>query len=237
MAAGQFAWVTHAPADYVMVFIEDPDGEHAVVGARFEDHEQAVVASRGFEGVELGDKQVRVYCTLPGEPERVVARLREASARAASVERGTIAFVASGDDSGTSTETATTPRKARARIVRSGGGDAPRCYRFERQCATCGELRGRINVLPGHGVYIDTRELGCRCVSIPCRYCEQGRVQAAAQRALRPRAAGGEDAVVRLPRPLRELPGGRAGAARADVDVRRPGGRGMAEARSARSAR
>ena len=177
MASDHFAWVTHAPADYMLVFVEDPDGEHAVVSARFEDQEQASKASRGLEGLEVGEERVRVYCTLPGEPERVVARLREASARAASVERGTIAFVAAGDGSGTSTETATRPPKARARIVRSGGGDAPRCYRFERQCATCGELRGRINVLPGHGAYIDTRELSCRCVSIPCRYCEQGRVR------------------------------------------------------------
>jgi hypothetical protein len=123
---------------------------------------------------------VRVYCTLPGEAERVVARLRDASARATSVERGTIAFVAAGDGSGTRPETAPRPAEVSARIVRAGGGDAPRCYRFERQCAACGELRGRINVLPGHGVDIDTRELSCRCVSIPVSLLRAGEGQASA---------------------------------------------------------
>ena len=150
----------------------------ALVRARSRTTSRPSWRAAGFEGVELGDKQVSVYCTLPGEPERVIARLREASARR-DVGRAR-------DDRlrrrratarGRAPRPRPAPRKARARIVRSGGGDAPRCYRFERQCATCGELRGRINVLPGHGVYIDTRELSCRCVSIPCRYCEQGRVR------------------------------------------------------------
>jgi hypothetical protein len=176
MAAGPFAWVTHAPADYMLVFIEDPDGEHAIVGARFEDREQAVKASRGLKGLEVEDEWMRVYCTLPGEPERALAQLQRLSA-SASVERGRIAFVAVGDGSGTSSEVAGRRREARARIVRSGGGDIPRCYSFERQCATCGELRGKIHVLPGGGVYIDTRELSCRCVSISCRYCREGRVR------------------------------------------------------------
>ncbi len=175
MAAGQFAWVTHAPADYVMVFLADPGGEHAVVSGYFDGHEQAARAGRAFEAYGLGEKELNVYCTLPGEPERILDRLRPLAPRT-SIERGTIAFVAVGGGS-TTGEPATEPGKVSARIIRSGGGDAPRCYRFERQCKTCGELLGRINVLPRDEVRIDTRELSCRCRSIPCRYCTEGRVR------------------------------------------------------------
>jgi hypothetical protein len=58
----------------------------------------------------------------------------------------------------------------------SFGVEGPRCYRFEDQCPTCGEFRGKINVLPHGGVLVDTRTPNCRCVSILCRYCEDGRI-------------------------------------------------------------
>jgi len=177
MAGGQYAWVNHAPADYMLVFSEHPGGEHAVVSARFEDEDQVRDAGRGLEGAELGDTELHVYCTLPGEADRVLAHVQKGPARAAWVERGEIAFVAVGEGSGTSSETASKRRDVTARLVLSGGGNAPRCYRFDDQCATCGEFHGKINVLPRGGVFIDTRWLSCRCDSIPCRYCPDGKVR------------------------------------------------------------
>ena len=172
-----YAWVTRAPADYMLVFTGDPDGEHAVVSARFEDDEQARDAGRGLEGAELGDRELHVYCTLPGEADRVLTGVRKTTAQESWVDSGTLAFVAVGEGSGTSEETASNRRNVTARIVLAGGGQTPRCYRFEEQCEACGELRGKINVLPGGGVMIDTRQLSCRCESIPCRYCEDGKVR------------------------------------------------------------
>jgi hypothetical protein len=177
MPGDQFAWVTHVPADYMLVFTEEPDGEHALVSARFEHEGQVRDAGRALEGAELAERELRVYCTLPGEAAHALAELRKASARATSIEPGTIDFVAVGDGSGTGSETARRCRDVNARIVLSRGGDGPRCYRFEEQCMACGEFRGKINVLHQGGVLIDTRALSCRCVSIPCRYCEGGKVR------------------------------------------------------------
>ena len=177
MSGSSYAWVTQAPADYLLVFTEDPDGEHAVVSARFEDDEQVRDAGRGLQGAELGDSELHVYCTLPGEADKALTHLREALAQESWAESGTIAFVAVGEGSGTSGEAASGRRNVRARIVLSGGGDTPRCYRFEGQCEACGEFRGKINMLPSGGVMIDTRRLGCRCESIPCRYCHDGNVR------------------------------------------------------------
>ncbi len=177
MTTGQYAWVTRAPADYTMVFSRDPGGEHAVVSARFEDEDQVRDATKGLEAAELADGELRVYCTLPGEPELALAHLRKAPADATRIDKGTIAFVAVGDGSGTSRETANGRRDVSARIVLSGGGEGPRHYAFKDQCATCGEFRGKIHVLPEGGILIDTRWLSCRCESIPCRYCEDGKVR------------------------------------------------------------
>jgi hypothetical protein len=179
MSSGLIAWVTHAPADYILVFSEDPDGEHAAVSARFEDAAQARAAGQASEGVAIDETgtELCTYCTLPGEADRVRERFREASALKTWVERGTIAFVAVGDGSGTSLEAAGRRRNVTAWIVLCGGGDGPRCYRAKEQCATCGEFLGKINVVPQGEMVIDTRELSCRCVSIPCRYCDEGRVR------------------------------------------------------------
>lgn len=65
-----------------------------------------------------------------------------------SLARGIVAFVAVGDGSATTEGAAKRRRKASARVVVSGGGHGPRCYRFEEQCEDCGEFRGKINVLP-----------------------------------------------------------------------------------------
>ncbi len=165
------------PCRLHVVFTGDPDGEHAVVGARFEDDEQALDAGRGLEGAELGDRELHVYCTLAGEADRVLTRVRKTAAQESWVDSGAIAFVAVGEGSGTSRETASGRRNVKARNVMAHGGETPRCYRFEEQCETCGELRGKINVLPAGGVMIDTRQLSCRCESIPCRYCEDGKVR------------------------------------------------------------
>jgi hypothetical protein len=177
MTGGQFAWVTHAPADYMLVFSKHSDGEHAVVGGRFEDHDQLREAARGLEGAEVDEAGLNVYCTLPGEAEEMLARVRRDRARASWIETGTVAFVAAGDGSGASSETASTRQDASVRVVLSLGGNAPRCYRFDDQCTACGEFRGKINVLPGCGVLIDTRRLSCRCESIPCHYCQDGEVR------------------------------------------------------------
>src|SRR5215218_1853809 len=129
MTGCQFAWVTHAPADYMLVFTEDPEGDHAVVCARFEHENELSDAGRGLEGTEVADNELRVYCTLPGEAEVVLAEVRKAAA-SAWIDRGTVAFVAVGDGSGTSNEGASGRRKVTARIVLSGGGQAPRRYAF-----------------------------------------------------------------------------------------------------------
>lgn len=173
----QFAWVTHAPADYMLVFTEDPEGEHSVVSARFEDQDELRAAGGSLEGAEVAETELHVYCSLPGEDEQVLARLRTASSVEARVDRGKIAFVAVGSGTGTSSEAADGRRDVTARIVLSAGGDGPRRYVFESQCKACGEFRGKINVLPREGVIIDSRSLSCRCESIPCRYCEHGTIR------------------------------------------------------------
>jgi hypothetical protein len=165
------------PADYIMVFAEDPGGEHAIVGARLEDAARIREAGLGLEGAEIGERELFAYCTLPGETDRVLARLRRVPVQESWVESGTIVFVAVGDGSGTSSEAADGRRNVRARVVLSHGGEAPRLYRFDGQCRACGEFRGKINVLPSGGTMIDARQLACRCESIPCRYCKDGRVR------------------------------------------------------------
>jgi hypothetical protein len=165
------------PADYILVFTEDPGGEHATVRARFEDAARIREPGLGLEGAEIGERELFVYCTLPGETDRVVASLRQAPVQEAWVESGRIAFVAVGEGCGTSTEAADRRRNVKARIVLSFGGETPRLYRFDGQCRACGEFRGKINVLPSGGTMIDTRQLACRCESIPCRYCEDGKVR------------------------------------------------------------
>ena len=81
------AWATHAPADYMMVFVEDCDGAHAVVNARFGSKDELYEASRGLEGAEIGEEgnNLSVYCTLPGEPQEVLDGPPDA--RAAGVDR------------------------------------------------------------------------------------------------------------------------------------------------------
>jgi hypothetical protein len=177
MLVRPIAWVTHAPADYIMVFSEDPDGEHAAVSARFASAHQAQGAGLASEGAEIDERKLCAYCTLSGEADRVRERFHEASALETWVDRGTIAFVAVGDGSGTNPEVASRRRNVTARIVLSGGGHGPRCYRAKEQCPRCGEFLGPINVMPHGPMLIDTRELSCRCVSIPCRYCRTGRVR------------------------------------------------------------
>lgn len=183
MANDQFAWVNRAPADYTMLFRAEPGGEHALVSGLFEGREQARRACEDLEGGAAEDCRLDVYCTLPDEPERVLALLSERT-ETASVVHGEVSFVAigSGRDLSESrgdrvAEPGNGGEEAETRIIVGLGGDAPRCYRFERQCTTCGELLGRINVLPAGGMMVDTRELSCRCTSIPCRYCERGRVR------------------------------------------------------------
>jgi hypothetical protein len=57
MTAVPFAWVTHAPADYMLVFTDDPDGEHAAVRARFEGEQRLREAGRGLGRCRaLGDR-------------------------------------------------------------------------------------------------------------------------------------------------------------------------------------
>src|SRR5512139_4000509 len=82
MAVEPHAWATHAPADYMLVFVEEPDGEHAVVSARLK--KEVEPSGLGLEGAELSGEELSVYCTLPGEADEVLARL-EGSARKASV--------------------------------------------------------------------------------------------------------------------------------------------------------
>lgn len=38
-------------------------------------------------------------------------------------------------------------------------------------------MRGRVNVMPGGGIDLDTRELSCACATVPCRYCRVGAVR------------------------------------------------------------
>ena len=177
MTAGPYAWATHAPADYVLVFAEDPEGEHARVRAGFQGRDQAWAAGRGLEGVEVGDSELHVYCTLSGEADKVLAHLGGVPTQDPCVEKGTIAFVGASGGPGAGSESARRRRHVTACVVFSYGGDAPRCYRLDDQCNACGEFRGKINVLPRSGMYLDTRQLSCRCDSIPCRYCEEGNVR------------------------------------------------------------
>jgi hypothetical protein len=171
MPEGQFAWATHAPADYLLVFVPDPGGEHAVVRARFPDGGDARDAGAGLEGAELAGAELRVYCTLPDEIERVLSRLSNDSRADVSKERGTVEFVAVGEGAARPAERG---GATSVRLVVARGGDAPRCYRFTEQCPRCGEFHGKVNVLPRGGVMIDTRELRCRCQGIACRYCQTG---------------------------------------------------------------
>ena len=172
------AWATHAPADYMMVFVGDSNGQHAVVNARFRGRDELYEVSRGLEGAEIGEKgeDLSVYCTLPGERDEVLTRL-QTRARKAWIERGEISFVAVGDSEATSQDAANRRRKVDARVVLSWGGGAPRCYFFEGQCLRCGEFRGKIVVKPQGAMLLDTRQLSCRCTSVACRYCGEGRVR------------------------------------------------------------
>ena len=178
MPDAQIAWVTHAPADYVLVFVDDPSGDHAVVRARCRDAEEARDAATGLEGAELIGAEVRVYCTLPEDVERTVHHLSATPSVQIATDRGTLEFVAVGDGSGT---TATTGRDdaepVGAHLVVSTAGVVPRCYRLGDQCERCGEFHGKAIVLPRGGVMLDTRILTCRCDGIPCRYCHTGTVR------------------------------------------------------------
>ena len=85
-----------------------------------------------FEGAELDDGELHVYCTLPGEADQVLTHLEEAPAQESpGSNSGTIAFVAVGGGSGTS------ERRAAAAMSRHGSSwrlaaETPRCYRFAR---------------------------------------------------------------------------------------------------------
>jgi hypothetical protein len=171
-----FAWVTGAPADYTMMFTADASGPHAIVIGAFEDQDQVSATARGLEGAELADGAVHAYCTLPEESDRVAVDLIAAGAQT-TVEPGVVAFVASAGASRLLDVEPKDEREVAARIVFSAGGHGPRAYRFTGQCPVCGEFLGRINVLPREAMLIDTRELSCRCRSIPCRYCSTGRVR------------------------------------------------------------
>lgn len=170
-----YAWVTHAPNDYTMIFRADPGGEHAIVSGWFDEQQQARRVCEELKGGAVGGNRLDIYCALRGEAERVRARLGEDAVRT-SIERGEIHFVAVGGGWDPVAEGAR-GEAGDARMVWALGGAGPRHYRFTRQCPTCGELLGKIHVLPQDGVMIDTSELSCRCRSIPCRYCEGGSVR------------------------------------------------------------
>ncbi len=179
MSTGTIAWFTHAPADYMLVFRMDRDGEHAVASARFDDPElvRAATAAAEANSIDEDGMGLCAYCTVPGEADSVVAGYRDAGASETWIERGTVAFVAVGDGSTTDREAAGRRRDVAARVVVSEGGAGPRCYRLAKQCAVCGEFLGTIDVMPQGPMLLDTRELACRCTSIPCRYCDAGWVR------------------------------------------------------------
>ena len=179
MSDRPFAWVTHAPADYLLVFTQDPDGPHVVVGARCEDEDEAWDTATGLEGAELSGAEIRVYCTVPGDVDRATEHFARAAAAAeVSAQQGTVEFVAIGSGSGTTVRArGDDGGSTRAHLVISCDGEAPRCYRFTDQCERCGEFRGAISVMPRGAVMIDTRQLRCRCDSIPCHYCPTGTVR------------------------------------------------------------
>lgn len=60
LSSKPFAWVTHAPADYMMVFVEDSEGEHAVVSARYGDESELPGAGSGLEGAEIAGSELRI---------------------------------------------------------------------------------------------------------------------------------------------------------------------------------
>jgi hypothetical protein len=177
MSESGIVWLPEAPADYVLVFRGDPDGDHSVVIGTFPDSDNVFEVGKGLQGAELDGQSVRVHCTLAGEAERVRRLFSERGAIDARAERGTVAFVAVGSWRGTSQEILDRRREVTAHIVVSGGGEGARAHRFDRQCERCGEFQGQVLLAPRDGVMIDNRQLRCRCDSIPCRYCESGSVR------------------------------------------------------------
>lgn len=169
-------WAVGAPPDFLLLFEEDAQGEHALVRASFDSPEQAIDGAHGLEGVELDSTEVRAYCTLPGEAARVADRL-DSLAREVKTQPGTIKFLAIGGRSAEPADEPPSLRQATIRVVMSLSGSQPRHYSFDGQCERCGEFRGKIHVMPRPGVMLDTRELRCRCQSIPCRYCQTGTVR------------------------------------------------------------
>lgn len=178
MSDSPFAWVTHAPADYLLVFMEDPSGPHVVVSACCEEQEEVWATARGLEGAEISGAEIRVYCTLPGDVERALDHFADAPGIEVSVQHGTIEFVAIGDGSGTAAPARSDDGESlRAHLVVSCGWQAPRCYRFTEQCERCGEFHGKVLVMPGGVMLLDTRQLKCRCDGITCHYCAEGTVR------------------------------------------------------------
>ena len=127
MATSNFAWVTHAPADYMLAFYDDPAGEHAVVGAQFGDEDQAREATNGLEAAEVQQAELRVYCTLQGEPELVLGHVREAGAVASWIDNSGRSRLRRGrrwlgDEQGSSGQP---PRRQRDRFFARRGCTAP----------------------------------------------------------------------------------------------------------------
>jgi hypothetical protein len=178
MRDAQIAWVTHAPADYVLFFVADPVGDHVLVRGHFSDGDAAWDAAAGLEGAEISGAEVRAYCTLAGEADRVARHLSGAPEACTSQEGGTVEFVAVGGGGWTTAEAVGgDAEEVLGYLVLSRGGDVPRCYRCTEQCQNCGEFRGSVNLFPDGGLMLDKRELRCRCDGIPCRYCDTGVVR------------------------------------------------------------
>jgi hypothetical protein len=173
--SGAFAWFTHAPADHFLLFEDDPEGEHVVVSARLDEQSRQELARR-IEGGELTDESVRVYCTLPGESEQVRQLLDDGGGHEITATRGTVCFLATaGSPDGVEWDAG---EPVSVHVVAGLSGMGPRCYRFSGQCATCGELHGRVLPLPSGGVMLGlAQNLSCRCQGITCRYCRTGRVR------------------------------------------------------------
>ena len=179
MAGRPIAWVTRAPADYMLLFVDDPEWRalrrHLL---KFRDADEAGDALRSARGGRSGGHRGAGLLHAPrggrAHPRPVRGSLHLSAAWA---DRGTISFGAVGDGSGTRAETEQGGHQMTARIAVSHGGDSPRCYQLAKQCPVCGEFRGKIGVLPSGGVMIDTRPLSCRCEAIPCRYCGPGTVR------------------------------------------------------------
>lgn len=154
-----------------MLFREEAGGEHTALRARFGSPAAARAAAADLGALEFADAVTWGYCTLPGEAAGMVERLRAAADEV--VDRsGWIEFLAhavSGE--------VTRLRRAPTRLVRSAWGDRPRHCHVRGQCGRCGEFRGTVLVLPVGAMWLDKRELRCRCDGIPCRYCAEGVVR------------------------------------------------------------